>query len=109
MGKRGAKLISEIQKKVATGEWLYTKHAADRVIERNIWSREVEETVSTGEIIEDYPQDKYGPSCLIFGRTAAGRILHVQISYPSPDEQVKVITVYEPDPHEWKEGFRERR
>ncbi|MEG4054235.1 MULTISPECIES: DUF4258 domain-containing protein [unclassified Microcoleus] len=34
-----------------------------------------------GEVIEEYPDDKYSPSCLIFGLTIANRPLHVQCSY----------------------------
>jgi len=50
----------EIQRKFASGKWVYTKHAVDRAIERGIWSYEVEEAIGRGEIIEDYPADKYG-------------------------------------------------
>lgn len=50
--------------------------------------------MSVGEIIEDYPEDKYGPSCLIFGITDENRPIHIQCSYPSR-QIVKVITVYE--------------
>ena len=32
-------------------------------------------------IIEDYPDDKYGPSCLILGYTKNGRPLHIQCGY----------------------------
>jgi len=46
----------------------------------------------SGEIIEDYPEDKYGPSCLIYGITREGRILHVQCSI----EPVWIITAYDP-------------
>ena len=60
--------------------------------------REVEEAIaSRSEVIEDYPNDKYGPSCLVLGYTKAGRPLHVQCSYPSRP-LVKIITLYEPDP-----------
>ena len=48
-------------------------------------------------IIEDYPDDKYGPSCLIFVMTAERRPIHIQCSYPSRPI-VKIITLYEPDP-----------
>ena len=53
-----------------------------------------------GEIVEDYPDDKYGPSCLIFGYTQAGKPLHIQCSYPSRT-LVKIITIYEPDADRW--------
>jgi hypothetical protein len=68
---------------------------------------EVLEAVSNAEAIEDYPDDKYGPSCLSLGFTEAGRPLHLQCSYPSRP-LVKVITLYEPDPSLWVD-FRVRR
>ena len=54
----------------------------------------------TSNVIEDYLEDKYGPSCLILGFTSAGRPLHVQCSYPTRP-LVKIVTVYEPDPDLW--------
>jgi hypothetical protein len=69
---------------------------------------EVEEAIaSPSEIIEDYPKDKYGQSCLILGFTKIGRPLHVQCSYPSRP-LVKIITLYQPDPDLWID-FRIRR
>jgi len=59
------------------------------------------------EIVEDYPDDKYGPSCLVLGFTNAGRPLHIQCSYPIRP-LVKIITLYEPDPDLWID-FRVRR
>ena len=58
-------------------------------------------------MIEDYPDDKYRPSCLILGYTPAGRPLHVQCSYAQPD--VVVVTQYQPDPAEWDASYRYRR
>lgn len=61
----------------------------------------------TCEVIEDYPGDKYGPSCLILGFTKAGRALHLQCSHPSRP-LIKIITLYEPDPDLWTD-FRVRK
>ena len=61
---------------------------------------EVQQAIANGEVIEDYPQDKYGPSCLITGFTTNGRPLHIQCSYPSRP-LIKVVTVYEPSPDDW--------
>jgi Domain of unknown function (DUF4258) len=61
---------------------------------------EVREAVATGGVIEDYPGDKYGPSCLLLGLTLTGRPLHIQCSDPSRPV-VKIITLYEPDPDQW--------
>lgn len=93
-------VIDEIRKKVAADEFELSKHAVDQSIIRRIRMSEMREAISNGEVIEDYPEDKYGPSCLIHGKTAGGRAIHVQCSYPSR-QVMKVITVYEPDPERW--------
>ena len=80
--------------------------SADRAAQRAIRSHEVEEAIFAGMVIEDYPDDKYGPSCLMMGFTQSGRVLHVQISYPP---NVKVITVYEPSPDDWEPDWQTRR
>lgn len=100
-------LIAEIRAKVAAGRFEFSQHAADQSIVREISVSEIREAIAAGEVIEDYPNDKYGPSCLIFGTTGASRPLHVQCSYPSRPV-VKIITMYEPDPALWIE-FRQRR
>ena len=71
------------------------------MIKRSIDRVEIEETVLAGEIIEEYPDEKYSPSCLIYGKTDNGRDLHVQLSLPP---LVVIITVYDPDPEEWING-----
>jgi hypothetical protein len=100
-------MIEEIRKKVAAGQFEFSKHAVDQSIVRRITAQEIREAVTAGEVIEDYPDDKYGPSCLLFGYTTAGRPLHIQCSYPSRP-LVKIITLYEPDASHWV-NFKVRR
>ena len=90
--------ISELKSKIDTGEYRYSDHAVKKMISRSIGRLEVEETIISGEIIEEYPDDKYSPSCLVYGKTKAGRDLHVQLSLPPT---VVIITVYEPEKAEW--------
>ncbi|MGH7965283.1 MAG: DUF4258 domain-containing protein [Candidatus Binatia bacterium] len=92
--------IDEIRRKIEADQFEFSKHATDQSIIRRISVQEVRELSSSAEVIEDYPEDKYGPSCLIFGKTRAGRPLHIQCSYPSRP-LIKVITLYEPDPAHW--------
>ena len=93
-------LIDDIRTRVERDQFEFTKHAVDRAILRFIRVAEIREAVAGSEIIEDYPDDKYGPSCLLLGFTGTGRPLHIQISYSTPSP-LKIITVYEPDPTEW--------
>jgi hypothetical protein len=101
------RMLEEIHRKFRAAEYEYSLHAVDQSILRHITRREVEEAVANGEIIEDYPTDKYGPSCLILGFTAAGRPLHIQCTQPLR-QRVKIITLYEPAPSEWAD-LRVRR
>lgn len=90
--------IADIRKAFVKNEFRYTKHGTEQRINRHITGKEIEETVLNGEIIEDYPSDKYGPSCLVYGKTNVGRPLHIQIALLPI---ISIITVYEPDPEKW--------
>lgn len=93
-------MIDEIRKKIAAGEFEFSKHAVNQSILRHISIHEVREAMTVGEVIEDYPDDKYGPSCLVFGYTQADRPLHVQCSHPARPV-LKIVTLYEPDANLW--------
>jgi len=101
-------MIEEIRKKIAQSQFEFTQHATDQSILRRISVRELRDAIANGEVIEDYPEDKYGPSCLILGMTQAGRPVHIQCSYPSRP-LLKIITLYEPDPRRWIDFEMRRR
>jgi len=100
-------LIDEICQKLEANQFEFSRRAVDQSIRRRISVQEIREAIVNGEIIEEYPNDKYWPSYLIYGKTAEGRPLHVQCSHPSRP-LVKIVTLYEPDPARWID-FRERR
>jgi Domain of unknown function (DUF4258) len=97
--------IDGIRDKIGIGEYSFSDHAVKRMIKRSIDRIEIEEAVLSGEIIEEYPDDKYSPSCLVYGRSKTGRHFHLQLSLPP---SVVVITAYEPDAIEWID-YRIRR
>lgn len=101
------KTLADIQRQLAAGEFEFSRHAFRRAVERDISEREICEAGARAEIIEDYPDDKYAPSALLFGFTVAGRALHFQVSYMDT-ELAKIITMYDPDPREWID-HRKRR
>jgi hypothetical protein len=96
--------LEAIRSAVSNNDYLYTAHALIRLTERHISRVEIEEVIAAGEIIEEYPDDKYGPTCLLYGKASGDRHLHVLLSVPP----VKIITAYEPNPDEW-EAFRVRK
>lgn len=100
-------LADGIRAKVAGGAFEFSQYALDQSVQRRISVAELREAIACCEVIEDYPDDKYGPSCLLLGVTVSGRPIHVQCSHPSRT-LIKIITLYEPDPAQW-EGNRLRR
>jgi hypothetical protein len=101
-------ILAKIQIKISRRQYEFSKHAVDQSIIRDISVAELEEAVlGTSQIIENYPDDKYGPSCLILGFTKSGRPLHILCSYPSRP-RIKIITLYEPDPDLWV-NFKTRK
>ena len=93
--------LSKIQDKIKKEEYHISDHAIKRMIQREIERSELEDVILKGEIIEEYPDDKYSPSCLLYGETKTKRVLHIQVSLPP---RVVVITTYEPSPKEWIRG-----
>lgn len=98
----------QISAKVHDGNFEFSRHAVDQSILRDISVKEVRELfINRIEVLEKYPNDKYGPSCLILGFTLENRPIHIQCSYPSRPT-LKIITLYEPDSKKWI-NYRERR
>jgi hypothetical protein len=101
------KTLDDIRRLLSTGEFEFSRHAFKRTVERDISDVEIQQAGAQVRIIEDYPEDKYAPSSLLLGFTAAGRPLHIQVSHVDSD-LLKIITVYEPDPVEWYDYARRR-
>jgi hypothetical protein len=55
-------LIQGIREKVAAEAFEFSQHATDQSILRHISVQEIREAIAVGEVIEDHPNDKYGPS-----------------------------------------------
>lgn len=98
--------IELLQKLCDDGKIKWSLHALKRIRERNIDSSEVFECIKSGEIIEDYPDDKPLHSCLIHG-VIKSKHLHTVVS--SDGKFIYIITAYEPDLYEWENDFKTRK
>ncbi len=67
---------------------------------------EVEAAIGRGELLEDYPEDVRGHSCLLLGFGGRGRPVHV-VCAPK-EEYLAIITAYLPDPKQWSPDFKRR-
>jgi Domain of unknown function (DUF4258) len=95
-------IIQRLQAKVRERSYGLTFHAErDREADQ-ITVQEIEEAVLSEdcELIEDYPADPRGHSCLILGWTHAGLPIHMVCGHLNEEEFI-VITIYRPNPREW--------
>ena len=67
---------------------------------------EVRQVIEKGDVIEDYPEDARGHSCLLLGFGEGDRPVHV-VCTPKED-YLAIITAYLPDEHDWTRDFRMR-
>lgn len=87
---------------------VFRVHAIQRMFQHQISEADVRHVLETGEVIEDYPDDRPYPSRLVLG-FRGGRPIHVGVADNVEDQETIVITVYEPDPAQWDPTFRRRR
>lgn len=88
---------------------LFLPHAVRQMSRpsRMISPAEIDAVIAAGELVEDYPEDSRGHSCLLLGSGDGGRPLHIVCS-PKPD-YLAIITAYIPHPDEWSIDFKERK
>ncbi len=87
---------------------LFLPHALRQMLrpDRMIRRAEVRRVITEGEVIEEYPKDARGHSCLLLGFGDGERPIHV-VCAPRED-YLAIITAYLPDAHEWSGDFRKR-
>jgi hypothetical protein len=93
--------ITEIQKAIQAGRIRITDHADEEAHTDMLSYDEIFFSVLTGKIIEDYPDDKPYPSCLIYGNTFTNEPVHSVWAYNKITIWAVLVTVYRPDPSKW--------
>ena len=100
--------ILSLVRQAAAKRLLFLPHAIRQMSrpERLITTSEIHKVLERGEIVEDYPKDARGHSCLMLGFGEDNRAIHVVCS--PKDEYLAIITAYLPDRDEWSDDFRVR-
>lgn len=92
---------------VENGEIEWQRHALERMMEREISRDIVKEVLLSGELIEDYPDDKPYPSALFLGRVK-GEPFHVVTAFDSESSYCFIITAYRPDLEHFESDYKTR-
>jgi len=99
--------INEIIVLYDSGAATLTQHFLDSIGKRGIIFDDIESAISSGEIIEQYPNDYPHPSALILGYTNNKTPLHAVIGVGG--RFVWLITAYFPDPEKWESDLKTRK
>ena len=91
--------IEEIKEKARRDEYEISFHAEKERCADEITISDLETAIFNGEILEDYPNDPRGPSCLVLGYVQ-DRPIHIVCGYTSI-KWIRVITVYIPRLPKW--------
>ena len=93
--------ITNILNAIQSGQIRITDHADEEAQSDRLSYDEILSSVLTGAIIEDYPDDKPYPSCLVAGNTFKGEHVHSVWAYNKETKWAVLVTVYRPDPARW--------
>ena len=97
--------LAEIQRLIGEGKYEVSFHAQQERLEENLDLTQIERAiVASGEILENYPNDPRGESCLLLGFVGAAPI-HVVLGWATlktdNERMLRMITVYSPIPPKW--------
>ncbi|HZX35675.1 MAG TPA: DUF4258 domain-containing protein [Thermodesulfobacteriota bacterium] len=100
--------IEKIKERIISNRYEISFHAEKERYAENIMLSEIEHALLNGKILEDYPDDPRGASCLILGYSKK-RPLHIVCGYTTT-KWVRILTVYIPKPPKWvNEKIRAKR
>lgn len=99
--------IDKIKEKVLEGGYLISQHALIESAKDMVDDEDIEEAIANSMLLEDYPDDKRGHSCLICGKMRDGRYLHVVAGILK--ENAVIITTYLPSPEKWETPMKRRK
>jgi len=94
-------IVRHIQKKIRDNRYEISFHAERERENEHLLVADIEESVLlSGELLENYPDDPRGHSCLVLGFNRAGHAIHTVWGL-LPTDWVRLITVYIPKPPKW--------
>lgn len=93
--------IESIVESIKSNRVRITDHADEEASNDGLSFKEIFDSIPTGEIIEQYPDDKPYPSCLILSKNLKDVPIHSVWAYNQVTKASALITVYRPNPDQW--------
>jgi hypothetical protein len=96
--------IESILESIEANRIRITDHADEEAYNDRLSFDEILASISGGEMIEQYSEDKPYPSCLILSKNVKDEPIHTVWAYNHEAQSSVLITVYRPDPEQWIDG-----
>lgn len=90
------------------GRVYWTYHVNMRLATRRIGRGDVRRAARHLVLVESYPEDRYMPSFLLLAQDHPGPF-HLVCAADVEGGNIRIITVYRPDPAEWADDMTTRR
>ena len=101
--------IENILRAIREDQFRISNHAVEEMENDDLDLYNVLHSIEKGEIIEEYPESRITPSCLILGIDTKSNPVHSVWGYFEERYYSVLITVYKPNRREWMEDFKPRR
>lgn len=101
-------ILEFIKSCVRRGKVLWTYHVNMRLKDRSISREAVLCSVDTYEIIEEYLEERYLKSYLIYAKYQ-DEIIHIVVAVDEKNDNIRIITTYKPTLDKWRESLKKRR
>jgi hypothetical protein len=89
---------------------LWSRHAIAEMVADDLGRRQIEHSLQTCQIIEDYPKlQRPLPDCLVLSWLTPSRPLHTVVALDIEQDRLLIVTVYLPNNKEWKNDWRTRK
>lgn len=101
--------FDDLIKAFRNARYRITDHAVEEAYSDDLNFDNILESICNGEVIEDYPDDRPFPSCLVLGYYENNKPVHCVIGFNNENMWAVIITVYRPDPERWIDNKIRRR
>jgi hypothetical protein len=95
--------IDWIRERIKQSEYYFSKHGDQARQDDNLAIIEVEESLFTGRILEQYPDTGRGESCLVAGFSDGGKPVHTVCGRRG--DWLAIITIYIPTAPKFKSPY----
>jgi hypothetical protein len=98
-----------IHQAVLRRRYRFTNHARKQQRLRGISTSDVFTVLLTGQIIEQYPNAKPYPECLMMAFVRTQQPLYVAVAYNAQREYIYIVTVHWLDPARWQDPWTRKQ